>query len=82
MPKTPETVGPDAYGRVRVRDLDTGHERTVPAVEVGHGRYLVLNEPASNPLTGDALPGVHKSPVEPTTTSGQQAEPKKEIDHA
>lgn len=73
MPKHPE---PDAFGRLRVRDEDTGHEFSIFAVALAHGNYAVLNEPASTP-GGEALPPVHKSPVEPIN-SGQSADPSKE----
>lgn len=66
---------PDAHGRVRVRDLDTGHAITVAAHLVGRGRYVVLDEPASDPITGLPIPPEHnRFPVEPITTSGQEAE--------
>lgn len=71
MPKN----SPDDYGRLRVRDKDTGHERTVHAEELPHGNYLVLAEPASD-LNGDALPpkvATQESPVEPPT-NGQSAD--------
>lgn len=51
--KTPD---PDEYGRYRVRDLDTGHERTINAVELPHGNYEVLKDPASDPATGVPVP--------------------------
>lgn len=70
---------PDEYGRYRVRDEDTGHELTIHAAALPHGRFTVLNEPATDPLTGEPVPTVHKSPVE-TTTSGQQAETKENLD--
>lgn len=70
---------PDDYGRFRVKDLDTGHERTVHAAELGHGNYEVLDEPASD-LAGDPVPvklATHESLSGPTT-SGQSADSKKE----
>lgn len=73
MPKaTPE---PDEFGRYRVTDKDTGHTRSVHAAELPHGNYAVLEQEASDPLTGLAL-APEFSTVEPT--SGQQADPKKE----
>lgn len=83
MPKTPE---PDDFGHLRVRDEDTGHELTVPSAVVAHGRFTVLDEPASN-LGGDPLPVKHATPkslsrsVEPNPNSGQQADPAKENAH-
>jgi hypothetical protein len=69
-----ETPEPDAYGRLRVHDRDTGHALTVAAHLVGRGNYAVLNEPASRPITGrPILPEHHRFPVEPTP-SGQMAE--------
>lgn len=64
---------PDQHGRYRVLDLDTGHKLTIHAAALPHGRFEVLDEPASTP-SGDPVPTEHnESPVEPTT-SGQQAE--------
>ena len=79
MPKQPlpDLTAPDEYGRLRVRDVDTGHERTIHATELPHGNYVPLDEPASHPLTGDALPPVHKS-LSGQTQRGQQAETQKE----
>lgn len=74
---------PDEFGRLRVRDVDTGHERTIHADELPHGNYQVLAGPASD-LSGDPLPvkfASHKSLSSPTTR-GQQADSKKENDHA
>lgn len=75
--KTPE---PDEFGRLRVVDQDTGHKRSVRPEEVAHGNYVVLKDPASNPVTGDPLPGELSTvkPLSSTTTSGQSADPKKE----
>ena len=75
MPKQP--IEPDEYGRLRVRDIDTGHERTIHAAELAHGNYTPLPEPASHPLTGDPLPANLKSLSGPTNR-GQQADSKKE----
>lgn len=75
MPKQPT---PDEYGRLRVLDVDTGHERTIHTAEFGHGNYEVLDEAASD-ICGDPLPtllGTHKSLSGPTR--GQQAVSKKE----
>ncbi|UUW88401.1 hypothetical protein [Pimelobacter simplex] len=74
---------PDEHGRHRVRDLDTGHELTIHAAALPHGRYQVLDQLASDELSGQPLPPVHagtpESPVEPTT-SGQEAENKEKLD--
>ena len=83
MPKsTPE---PDEFGRLRVRDEDTGHELSIPAAEFPHGNYAVLKESASD-INGDAIPPKHASPKSlsrsSTPNSGQQAGTVKEIDHA
>lgn len=56
-----EDVTPDEFGRLRVTDEDTGHERSIQASELPHGNYQVLTgkeHPASDPLTGEALPPV------------------------
>lgn len=51
---------PDEFGRLRVRDRDTGHERTIQAAELPHGRYTVLNQRATD-RSGDPLPPKHAS---------------------
>ncbi|MEQ7847720.1 hypothetical protein [Nocardioides kribbensis] len=60
---------------VRVTDKDTGHRLSVRQSAVAHGNYNVLKSPAIDPVTGDVLP------PEFNTTSGQSADPKKEITH-
>ncbi|WP_370290242.1 hypothetical protein [Nocardioides sp.] len=81
MPAKSSAPVPDEYGRLRVLDEDTGHTLTIHAEALPHGRFKVLDEPASD-LSGDPLSPVHhESPVEPTT-SGQQAETSKEKAHA
>ncbi len=81
MPKsTPE---PDQFGRLRVRDEDTGHELSIPASGLPHGNYAALDEPASN-SGGDELPAKHATkPLSRsnTPTSGQQADTAKEHDN-
>lgn len=83
MPKQP---APDEFGHLRVRDTDTGHERTIPTAELDHGNYEVLSAPASD-LSGDPLPPKHAAPkspsraVESTTNSGPKADTSKENDH-
>jgi hypothetical protein len=74
---------PDEYGRLRVRDDDTGHERTIHAAELGHGNYTVLSEPASD-ICGDAVPTKLATPksLSGSTNRGQQADSKKENDDA
>lgn len=74
--KTPE---PDEFGRFRVLDRDTGAKRSVTASQLPHGNYKVLDEPASD-VAGDALEVEYptKSLSSSTTTSGQQADMKKE----
>lgn len=74
MPES--TIEPDEFGRHRVTDKDTGTKRSVFASELPHGNYTVLKQPASDPISGDALPPEF-NPVEPTA-SGQQADTKKE----
>lgn len=80
MPKTPQ---PDEQGRLRVLDKDTGHQLSINAPSLPHGNYEVLEEAASDPISGEALPPVHgaakKTPVE-TTTNGRQAENKEKHD--
>ncbi|HEY9354187.1 MAG TPA: hypothetical protein VIP28_13085 [Nocardioides sp.] len=49
---------PDEFGRLRVRDRDTGHERTIHAGELPHGNYTVLDRRASD-RSGDPLPPKH-----------------------
>lgn len=80
MPKQPIPDQPlaDEYGRLRVRDKDTGHERSIHEAEFGHGNYVVLDQPASHPLTGEPLPPKHHEFLSGPTTRGQQADSKKE----
>ena len=54
----PASATPDEFGRLRVRDRDTGHERTIHAAELPHGNYTVLNQRASD-RSGDPLPPKH-----------------------
>lgn len=65
---------PDPMSWVRVLDEDTGHKRTVRHIELPHGNYRVLDEPAVHDATFEPLPPEFKS-VEPT---GQKAATKKE----
>jgi hypothetical protein len=58
---------PDQFGRLRVLDQDTGHVLTINAIGFPHGNYVVVDEPASDPVTGLPVPPVHNE-------SGQQAE--------
>lgn len=72
---TPE---PDEFGRLRVRDGDTGHELSIPASGLPHGNYTVLDGPASD-SGGDELPPKHATPkpLSRSTSnpnSGQQAD--------
>ncbi|MGH3996678.1 MAG: hypothetical protein ACRDTJ_04365 [Pseudonocardiaceae bacterium] len=79
MPKQP--IGqpvPDEYGRLRVRDLDTGHERTIPVAEFPHGNYLALDEPASHPFTSDPLPVKLHESLSSQPNRGLVADSKKE----
>ena len=86
----PKNIEPDEFGRLRVRDEDTGHERSIPAAELPHGNYAVLDEPASDPVTSDPvppkLPPEHAPPKSlsrsTTPNSGQQAGSVKENDDA
>lgn len=75
--KTPQ---PDEFGRLRVRDEDTGHEFSINAVALPHGNYAVLNAPASD-AGGDALPVIHHESLSSPSISGQSAESKKENDN-
>lgn len=65
---------------VRVTDKDTGHKLTVPRSALPHGNYTELKADAVDTLTGDPLPPEYDAvkPLSSTTTSGQQADPKKE----
>ena len=76
MPKT--TPEPDEFGRIRVTDKDTGHRRTIRAADVHLGNYNVLQQPASDPVTGDPLPPEYGAIKPQSTNSGQQADTKKE----
>jgi hypothetical protein len=77
-----EDVTPDEFGRLRVTDKDTGHQRSIKASQLPHGNFTVLKQAASDPLTGDALPPKHNA-VKPTSaptasTSGESAASPKE----
>lgn len=78
-----QTPEPDEFGRYRVTDKDTGHRLSIPASALPHGNFNVLKQPASNPLTGDALPPEHGvlESLSSNPTSGQSAESKKEKTH-
>lgn len=75
--KTPE---PDEFGRYRVTDKDTGTKRSILASDLPHGNYNVLQQPASDPVTGVAVEPEFNTleSLSSTTTSGQQADIKKE----
>ena len=75
-----QTPEPDQFGRYRVTNKDTGHRETIRAAELPHGNYTVLQEPASDPLSGDPLPPEYGNtrPLSNPTTSGQSADVKKE----
>jgi hypothetical protein len=65
---------------LRVIDPDTGHESTVAAPAAAHG-FVVLDEPAVDPITGDPLPpkfAAPKSLPSKSTPTGQKASQKKE----
>lgn len=67
----PETPTPDAFGRLRVTDKDTGHKRSIFASQLAHGNYTVLKQDASLP-SGEAVPPEFNT-VEP---AGQSAATK------
>lgn len=80
-----EDVTPDEFGRYRVTDKDTGHKRSIKASQLPHGNFTVLKQPASDPLTGEALPpefNATKAALAPdsapASTSGQPAATPKE----
>ena len=78
MPKKqPE---PDEFGRLRVRDEDTGHEYSINAAAFPHGNYTALDEPASD-AASNALPPIHHESPSSPSISGQSADPKKENDN-
>ena len=64
---------------VRVTDLDSGHKLTIRRAALPHGNYRELKSDAVD-LSGDPLPVEHNAvePLSSTTTSGQEAETKKE----
>lgn len=79
MPKQPT---PDEFGRLRVRDDDTGHERSIDAATFSRGNYTVTSGPAST-VTGDPVPPkLATKPLSGSTNRGQQADSKKENDDA
>lgn len=77
----PEKIpDPDEFGRYRVLDKDTGTKRSILAPELPHGNYDVLQDAASDPVTGAVVPpefSTHKS-LSSHTNSGQSADIKKE----
>ncbi len=70
-----QTPEPDEFGRYRVTDKDTGHKRSIPASALPHGNFTVLKQPASDPLTGEALPTEFNAvkPVKSTSSEPQSA---------
>jgi hypothetical protein len=66
--------------RIRVKDKDTGHERTIAEHMLPHGNYQVLKRDAVDPATGEDLPPVYStdSPSSGESTAGQKATEKKE----
>jgi hypothetical protein len=74
MPAKPK---PDEYGRIRVVDQETGHERSVHEAEYAHGKYKVADNNPATDLSGDPVPPVHGS-LSSKSTSGQSADTKKE----
>lgn len=56
---------------IRVRDLDTGHERTIRKHLITHGNYKELSEPAVDPK-GEPLPAKFATtkPAEVAAPSG------------
>lgn len=76
--KTPE---PDEFGRYRVTDRDTGHRLSIPASALPHGNFNVLKQPASDPVSGAALPPEYGVLESLSNNSGQQADTPKEKAH-
>ncbi|MCL2611948.1 MAG: hypothetical protein FWD95_01810 [Nocardioidaceae bacterium] len=74
-PAKPKQPQPDAFGRLRVRDEDTGYDRTIAAHRLHLGHYTVLDEPASTP-TGMPRPDDYHESLSSPSTDGQQAESK------
>lgn len=68
---------------VRVTDLDTGHKLTIPRSALPHGNYRELKADAVD-VAGDPLPPEFgaTAPLSSPTTSGQEADTKKEKDNA
>ena len=62
--------------RLRVKDKDTGHHRTIAASALPHGNYEVLKSAAVDPVTGDDVPPKYAD--KPVGTSGQKADTTKE----
>lgn len=56
--------------RIRVKDKDTGHERTISAHMLSHGNYQQLEGPAVDERTGEDLPPVF------ATRPPEQSEPE------
>lgn len=63
--------------RIRVKDKDTGHERTIDALHFPHGNYARLKGDAADPRTGEDYPPVYATP-DVKNDSGRPAETPKE----
>lgn len=76
MSKSPK---PDEYGRLRVVDQDTGHERSIHEAEFAHGNYEIADSPASTD-GGDVVPPVlarQRSKAPPKPATKKTAAPRK-----
>ena len=65
---------------IRVRDLDTGHERSIHPRMVPHGNYEVLDEPAAGP-TGEPLPAKFALPASAPKSAPASSGGKKKTGH-
>lgn len=68
--------------RIRVRDNDTGHERTIAAHLLPHGNYEVLTSAAVDPRTGEDVPPVFgRKPAEKPAEPAPPRDGVKETGH-
>lgn len=61
--------------RIRVKDKDTGHERTIDALMLPHGNYEPLDSDAVDPVTGEDVPPKYATPKSVETVKPESGLP-------